>query len=80
MSSLPPLLTRGKESTEEDSLKLPFQPVLTKAEKYKELSKFDRLRLRRQEAHFRNALKTTSGLESVARDLNKASKKYKYAL
>ena len=48
-----------------------FRPVATKAERYEKLVEIDRRRLQRPEAHFRNALKTTKGLERAARRLEK---------
>ena len=78
-TSLPPL--RPPHSAESSrSLELPFKPLVTKAQKYTELVKFDRLRLKRQEAHFRNALKTTTGLVAVATDLQKVSNNKQIAI
>ena len=76
-SSLPPLNSRPVKSC---SLELPFKPLLTKAEKYTEFVRFDRLRLKREQAHFRNALKTTAGLEDVARNLNKVCSRNSFGL
>lgn len=48
-----------------------FRPVATKAEKYDKLTRIDQQKLQRPRAHFRNALKTTEGLERVAKRLEK---------
>ncbi len=50
-----------------------FRPVATKADKYAKLVKIDHLRVQRPTAHFRNALKTTAGLELVTTQLDKVS-------
>lgn len=55
------------------SLEFPFKPVTTKAEKYAELVRFDQCKLKRQKAHFKNALKTTEGLDKVAKQLERVS-------
>lgn len=55
--------------TEETSLT--FRPVATKAQKYATLVKIDHLKVQRPRAHFRNALKTTEGLEKATRQLEK---------
>ena len=52
-------------------LPITFKPVATKAEKFAELSRLDRHKLERPKAHFRNALKTTEGLERVTKQLDK---------
>jgi len=75
-ASLPSLRPSGaSSSSKKDSSDLPCKPSVTKAEKYQDLVRFDRYRLKRQEAHFRNALKTTSGLEAVAKNLDRVNSK-----
>ena len=75
MSSLPPLsATQGLTTIESTQFSpLTFRPVATKAEKYAKLMKIDHQELQRPTAHFRNALKTTGGLERVARQLKEVS-------
>lgn len=46
-----------------------FRPAATKAGKYARLVEIDQHRVQRPRAHFRNALKTTEGLERVADEL-----------
>lgn len=48
-----------------------FKPLATKAQKYARMVRIDRHKLQRPTAHFRNALKTTEGLERVTRQLEK---------
>ena len=76
MSSLPPLKhylpNNLTASVHPLPLELPLKPVATKAQKYAALTKFDQHHLK-SKAHFRNALKTTEGLERVARRLERVS-------
>ena len=51
-------------------LELPLLPSATKADKYARLSQFDRNGLKRQKAHFRNALKTTDNIQKITKQLN----------
>ena len=69
-TSLPPLHPPGAS---ENPKHFPFKQSVTKVEKYRDLVRFDRCTLKRREAHFRNALKTTSGLEAVARDFDRVT-------
>lgn len=68
--SLPVDLTTQKLHTTQEQ-ELTFRPVATKAQKYASLVKIDHLKVQRPTAHFRNALKTTGGLERVTRQLEK---------
>ena len=52
-------------------IRLPLLPTATKGEKYTQLRQFDRQGLKRHKAHFRNALKTTEGIEKITKQLNK---------
>lgn len=54
-------------------LTLPQLFVTTKAEKYANLTAFDRKGLQRPKAHFRNALKTTEDLERISKQLDTVS-------
>lgn len=77
-NTLPPLKSTLTGSTASSPrrcklLELPFKPVTTKAEKYAELVKFDQYKLKRKKAYFKNALKTTEGLDRVARQLERVS-------
>jgi hypothetical protein len=67
---LPASLTTLQYPRTED-LPSTFRPVATKADKYASLVKIDQLRVQRPRAHFRNALKTTEGLERATRQLEK---------
>ena len=51
-------------------IQLPLLPTATKGEKYTQLRRFDRQGLKRHKAHFRNALKTTEGIERITKQLN----------
>lgn len=74
-SSLPPLIPsspyglKGEQSP--PSQPFLFRPVPTKAEKFAKLVRLDRHKVQRPTAHFRNALKTTEGLERVTKQLDK---------
>ena len=75
MSYLPPLSAEQPHSAPEYTQLSPltFRPVATKAEKYAKLMKIDQHHLQRPRAHFRNALKTTEGLERVHQQLKEVS-------
>ena len=55
------------------SFTLPQLFVTTKAERYADLTAFDRKALQRPKAHFRNALKTTEDLERISKQLDAVS-------
>ena len=67
-----PPKTKTKSVTTE--LQLPLIPVATKAEKYARLRHFDKHGLKRDKAHFRNALKTTEPIEKITKELNDVSR------
>ncbi len=78
MSYLPPLgadqsLSRLTTPDYTQPSPLTFRPVATKVEKYAKLMKIDQHQLQRPRAHFRNALKTTEGLERVTRELKQVN-------
>ena len=67
----PPSNTKTKPLPSE--LKLPLIPAATKTEKYSRLRHFDRHGLKRHKAHFRNALKTTEGIQRITKQLNEVT-------
>lgn len=75
MTALPPLekssLATCKQPRSSAAAEFPktFRPAATKAGKYARLVDIDQHRVQRPKAHFRNALKTTEGLERVTDEL-----------
>lgn len=75
LPSLPaksPSPPKSKTKPIQPELKLPLIPA-TKTEKYLRLRYFDRHVLKRHKAHFRNALKTTDGIQKITKQLNEVT-------
>ena len=71
IASPSPPKTKSKSVSNE--LQLPLIPAATKAEKYSRLRHFDKHGLKRDKAHFRNALKTTEPIERITKQLDDVS-------